>query len=173
MQTITITQDNAVKAFNNAAPAFRAVLTDLLGADTFKRTGTDWITNFRDVCEAKGKNVADYDVTAYLKPGDKVSVCINRLLLIAEVYNGDDWKADLSNTSQRKHYPYFNTIQDKDSPGGFRLSFNDSVYVSDYSLIGVRPYYKTDAISTHVGKLFISEYHQLAVYLNELLQSNC
>jgi len=95
---------------------------------------------FAELCAAKGKNEADYDVAAATTYAGKEAVFLKRLRLVACGYNGDK-KVNMADTGQRKWYHWFWIEKDHTVSGGFRLAFGGSI--SDYAdaFLGARPYF--------------------------------
>ena len=129
---LKLTKERAVEAYNKADKFGKDLLKNLLGNEVFVSINPmETVKTFADVCDAAGMNSADYEVKESWSPAEKVAMYLKRLKLIAKVFNGD-WKPNLADTTQEKHYPWFKILPGS-SPLGFRLSFNDSNYDHDNS----------------------------------------
>ena len=158
---LTLTKERAIEAYNKADKLGKDLLKNLLGKEVFVSINPmETVKNFVDVCEAEGVNCMDYEVRDSWTPAEKVTMYLKRLKLIAKVFNGD-WKPNIADTNQIKHYPWFKILPGS-GPLGFRLSFYDSFCDLDSSYLGARLYYKSEAISIYVGKQFLEEYEGLA-----------
>ena len=91
---------------------------------------------FAELCAAKGKNEADYDVAAATTYAGKEAVFLKRLRLVACGYNGDK-KVNMADTGQRKWYHWFWIEKDHTVSGGFRLAFDDSVFDAALAYLSV------------------------------------
>jgi len=167
---LIIDKDNAVKAFNEAEPGLKKVLSTLFGKEVLCQNPLEWVSSFADICQAAGEDEAQYIIPASATYKLAMDICQDKVDLIAKVLNGD-WVEDLADTSQRKHYPYFNIIVDKAAPGGFRLSFDVSAYDFDFSHFGVRPTYRDGKTSDFAGRTFVAEYQAFGQY-QKLYRSN-
>ncbi len=159
--TIEIKPDNLRLAWLKADDNGKLVLETLFGSELVKsdREPKEWVKTFGDVCMAAGVDEDDYALD-----GDdchyNVGMCLRRLKLIAQVFNGD-WRPSIANTGQPKYYPWFDIIKDEAAAGGFRLSYHGYDFVFSFTYLGARPYFKDADTAIHVGKLFIQEYEQL------------
>ena len=125
-----------------------------------KKPLTERLKTFEDVCKETQRNVADYAISKKASAKKRVSIRMDRIKLIAKAFNGKE-KIRLADTSQWKHYPCFWVIEDKDAPGGLRLSFFVSGVDRGSSFLGVRPYYVREEDSTYAGQQFLGEYEAL------------
>jgi len=114
--------------------------------------------DFAGLCAAKGKNEADYDLATATTYAGKAAIYLKRLKLIASGYNGGK-KVNLADTSQRKYYPWCWIEEDTEGSGGFRLSFDGSVYGFAGAFLGARHAAKTEALSDFMGRECIDLYH--------------
>ena|ERR1035437_5638890 len=112
-----------------------------------------FISDYEQACAKLNRSSALPDVSAYSEKKQKRLIADYKLETILEV-NNDGWEGNLADTNQKKWHPYFRIIADKDVPGGFRLSFNDSGCGCVSSLVGVRHACKNEELSNFMGKNF-------------------
>ena len=95
------------------------------------------IKSFEEACKAQGldpKKVLP-DVSAMPEQDQKAIIALAKMCIIQRSLNGD-WKADWSDGSQPKFYPWFDVNPDDNGPSGFGLSCNVYVCDSSFSFLG-------------------------------------
>lgn len=146
METLQVTKDNAVEAYNKGSEEQKELLRNLYGHQHFYRDPKDWVKTMADVYRAAGVSVAG------------IFNIEEREKLIMQVFNkrpdGTIWKADFSNPNQKK---WRIIVQAIPLPRGFRLAFNGSVYAYDCALLGCRLYLKDQETADHIGKYLLPE----------------
>lgn len=150
MDTLQVTRENALKAYNSANSELKTVLQNLLGEEVFKpKNIMDRVRSFEDACEVLGIS-SDYDLDIPDECGT-ASVAHYKLMIIAKALN-EGWKPNWKNSNEYKYYPWF------DFSSGSGLSFH--VYVLDHSdsLVGSRLCFKSRELAEYAGKQFIDLY---------------
>jgi hypothetical protein len=160
METLQITKENALKAYNAGCPDVKQVLSTLFGDKTFApQKITDRINGWDDILKISGANAKNYE----LRPGESADELAQRKIkLIASVYN-EGTVLDPSNTSQYKYYPWFYIVKDANKPSGFGLSSDGYVSWHSHSGVGVRLCFKSELLAIDAGKKFISIYEDLLI----------
>jgi len=110
-----------------------------------------FISNYEDACAKLGRSTELPDVSKWSPKLQRHLTALHKLDTLLEVNNAG-WEGDLANIEQKKWYPVFDIINDEDAPGGFRLSFFGSVYVSVNSDLGVRPACCSEELSDFMGR---------------------
>lgn len=151
METISITKANALKAYKSADKAIKTALENLLGAETFKKTGdiTDRIKTFEDACAELGVEIFE----TLGQPSDVVAY--RKLRIISEALN-EGWRPNWNDSNEYKYYPYFEYA----GSGFSHYSYDHSCARSG---VGSRLCFKTSKLAIYAGKQFIKEYND---YLN-------
>lgn len=162
---LTITRDKAKKAYNEADKNGKQLLSNLFGEGYFNEDKKTYVRTFADVCDEAGRDIGEFAVVEYWKPGEKAARHLSRLMLIAEVFN-EGWKPDMADTQQNKFYPWFNIVPDASKPSGFGLSFDAYVCGLSISSLGARPYFKDRETAIYVGKQFLQEFEGWAQQQN-------
>lgn len=157
MDTIQITKENAIKAYNGGCNDVKNALTNLFGAALFVQEKiTDKIKGFADILSISGIDSKTFD----LRPGETQDELAHRKIkLIAQVYN-EGTVLDAGNTGQYKYYPWFEIVKDASKPSGFGLSCHDYVYWSTDTDVGSRLCFKSGALAADAGKKFLDIYEQ-------------
>jgi len=160
-KTITILEDNAVKAYKEGTPEIRKMLTILCPAGIFKASPKrDYIDTFELVCQDAGMDIADYEISDGMTYKEKWTKDLDALMLLEKVFNVRPInRADIS---ENKWYPWHNVVKDGKEPAGFRLSFDDCLFVSSLAGIGARPEFLEEADSKHAGITFMWLYQRFA-----------
>ncbi len=121
MQTIEITKDNAIAAYNAADKNGKKLLAALLGEKNLLQKITDRVKTFEDAIEVVGgvsenvKILLDYNGA---DPDMISSQAHMKLTIIARALN-EGWQPDWSDRSQYKYIPWF------EHKAGFGLSYGD------------------------------------------------
>ena len=99
-----------------------------------------------------------FSVTTYSevckKLNKKKETCPYKQIKDLEKFFNEDWKKEIYNTSQYKYYPYFYIR-------GGSLVFSGSGCGTSF-FCGFVGLFKSEKISIHVGKYFISIYQEIA-----------
>lgn len=154
MEKLEVLKQNAIKAFKNANAEGKKILSNLFGEDVFSSKIENTKT-FEEVCDFMAVN--PNDIIPYKNPVNSFQKGINafaKLTFIADAFNGE-WKADWSNTNQKKWYPYF------DMSSGFRFCDTDFNSDDTGTDVGSRLCFRDDETAKNVGKTFISLYEEL------------
>jgi len=150
METLQITKENAIKAYNAGCPDVKNSLSILFGADTFKpKSIMDRVKTFEDACGV-------LDIT----PANQVSVTIDgamnqdaksiqaycKLIIIARALN-EGWKPNWDNGNEKKYWPWFNMSSSGLSCSGHGCDFS-------YSSVGSRLCFKNRELAEYAAKQF-------------------
>jgi hypothetical protein len=160
METLQITKENALKAYNSGCADVKKVLENLFDPKTFRPEKiTDRVKGWDDILTISGANAKDYE----LRPGESMDELAQRKIkLIAKVYN-EGTVLDAGNTSQYKYYPWFEIVKDTAKPSGFGLSYNVYGIWLSSSPVGVRLCFKTSDLAMDAGKKFLKIYEDLLI----------
>lgn len=104
MNTLEVTKENALKAYDGADKKGKALLTNLLGEKVFQRNIRERIKTFEDVCKEMGKDPKDYNYSGN-DPDDFAANALRMWLLILRCFN-EGKEADWSDSSQYKYAPW-------------------------------------------------------------------
>ena len=154
---LKMTEENARRHYPSASPELKALLEDTFGKKFFSAKIIDRVQSFEDACREKGCD--PLTVLPYRLPSNDFEKALNALAkawIIIEVIN-EDWKADLSNTSQSKYYPWF------EQKPGFGLSYHVCVDWYSFTICGVRFALATAEKAIYVGKQFIDIYQEFSI----------
>jgi hypothetical protein len=149
MKPIEITPENANKAFNAADEKGKALLTALLGEETFKAKSKARIETFEEALEQFNIDKTEFENSCKGLTTDEVAY--RKIKLIAKALN-QGWTPDWDNDNEYKYYPYFNM----QSGVGFSHSGYD--YRGTCTDVGSRLCYKSSDLATYAGKQFESIY---------------
>jgi hypothetical protein len=148
METLQITKQNAIKAFNEGCSDVKAVLSNLFGKETFVPANVmDRIKTAEDAFAIKG--ISFGDIVNNSDTQDEIAYKI--LKVIVEVLN-EGWVPDWKNSSQYKYYPWF------DMSSGSGLSYDVYDYQYSDSDVGSRLCFKSRELAEYAGKQFIKLY---------------
>ena len=158
METLNIEKKNAQNAFKKANKEVKALLVELFGEKTFSEKITDRVKTFEDAWELV-EVTSNQDILLKYngQDGDMLAAQAHlKLSIIAKALN-EGWKPDWTNSSEYKHYPYFNMTS------GFGLSCHDYVFTNSYSFIGSRLCFKTAELAKYAGTQFEAIYKDLFI----------
>lgn len=110
---------------------------------------TDRIKTFDDVLNELKTTKAKFDNSSLNLSIDEIAY--RKLKMIAQVLN-EGWTPNYDNSSEWKWYPYFNMSS------GFGFSY--SAYGHEYTLVGARLVYKSEALSNYAGRQFEDIYKE-------------
>lgn len=107
-KTLEITEEQAKKLYFEASENFKEVLESNFGKTTFLKNFQDAVKTYYDACEIIGEKPIDEQHLMDCGLG-KSEIAFMKLKTIFKAANkmNNDWKADYSNSSQYKYYPYF------------------------------------------------------------------
>ena len=154
---LQISEENAMKHYPSAQPDMKAALEDTFGKKFFSTKIIDRVQSFEDACREKGCD--PLTVLPYRSPSNDFEKALNALAkiwIIIEVIN-EGWKAELSNTSQSKYYPWF------EQKPGFGLSYSVCACWYTTTCCGVRFALATAEKAVYVGKQFIDIYQEFSI----------
>jgi hypothetical protein len=157
MQQLTISHENALKAYNAADKKGKELLELLFDKKNFNVKITDRIKTFEDALDMV--EVSDETSTLLSYNGtDKdmqASQAFLKLTIIARALN-EGWAPDWSNSNQYKYYPWF-----KYSGSGFRFNGTLFDFTTTYSTGGSRLCFHSEELAIYAGNQFIDLYNQL------------
>lgn len=159
-RTLQITEENALKAFNDGCDDVKKVLSNLFGEKTFKpKNISDEIHGWNDILRLSGANADDYKQ----RPGETMDeLAYRQVKLIAKVYN-QGATLDAGNTNQHKYYPWHKIVKDSSKPSGFGLSYFSCDLWHTTSTVGVRLCFVREQDAIDAGKKFIEIYENLKI----------
>lgn len=146
MQTLQITEKNAIAAYGKGTKEHKALLISLFGEDVFNRKITDVIKTFEDALEYSSLTKEQFDVLYGTSPQ---SQAFGMLHLIAEALN-EGWKPNWDDDDQIKYYPWF----DLSDP----FSFRSVDLISQGSAVGSRLCFKSSDLAEYAGTQFLDIY---------------
>lgn len=152
--TIEITKDSAVKAYENASAKGKKLLEDLLGKKHFQKSILERIKNFDDVLTELEISKTDFEFAS--KGLTKDEIAYREVKLIAEALN-EGWQPDWTNSSEAKYYPWFTM----GSPSGVGFSYDGCGHWRSHSGVGSRLCYRSKELAEYAGKQFLSIYKEL------------
>jgi hypothetical protein len=160
METLQITKENALKAYNSGCPDVKKVLENLFDPKTFvQQKIADRVSGWNDIIVISKADPKDYT----LRPGESDDeLAYRQAKLIAFVYN-EGSILDAGNTNQYKYYPWHKIEKDSSKPSGFGLSCGGCGLWDSGSRVGVRLCFKKESDAIDAGKKFIDIYERLKI----------
>ena len=187
-QNLTISRDNALKAYKSADKSQKYLLELLFGADTFKQPQDvrERIKTFEDACNELGEehpfvllyNVFDEEIASQsMHDSDKDVVIYLKLRIITAALN-EGWEPQFTEDEYR-YYPWFALFTHKEidkmsdddkslvvvrafsnSVANGGLAFADASNVSSYSYgyYGSRLAFRTRELADYAGRQFVELY---------------
>jgi hypothetical protein len=153
METLNISKDNALKAFNEGCSDVKKVLNNLFGPETFRpKNIMDQVKTYEDACKLLG--IDPQERLPFEDPGSKDDAAINayaKIFIISKALN-EEWTPDWKNSSQPKYYPWF------DMQAGSGFSYDGCVNSRSGSCVGSRLCFKSRELAEYAGKQFLSIY---------------
>lgn len=159
-QNLTISRDNALKAYKSADKSQKYLLEILFGADTFKQPQDvrERIKTFEDACNELGEehpfvllyNVFDEEIASQsMHDSDKDVVIYLKLRIITAALN-EGWEPQFTEDEYR-YYPWFALFTQKEI---------DKMSDDDKSRVVGRAYYNSNAFGglAYAGASFASSY---------------
>lgn len=151
MNTLDITKEKALTAYEHAKPSGKKLLEDLFGKSIFQKKVIERIKNFDDVLQENGIDKAEfYDLQKVLTPDE---FAYKQIKLIAKTLN-EGWLPDWKNGKSDKYYPWF--VMGSPSGGGFSLDDYDCWYTG--SAVGSRLCFKSSELAKYAGTTFLEIY---------------
>lgn len=155
MKTVSITEANALKAYEEASDKVKKLLEDLIGKEFFQRNIMDRVKTFEDACaieepSANMKILLDYNG---VDQDMLAAQAFAKLSHIRKVLN-EGWVPDWTNSSEYKYYPWFK------HEAGFGLSYGGCDLSNSYSSVGSRLCFKNRELAEYAGKQFKEIYNQ-------------
>lgn len=152
-KTLKITEEQAKKLYLEASANLKEILESNFGKTTFLKNFQDAVKTYYDACEIIGEKPIDEQHLMDCGLG-KSEIAFMKLKTIFKAANkmNNDWKADYSNSSQYKYYPYFVWRS-----SGFRYLGTD--YARTYARTGSRLCCGTFDDAEYIGKKFEDLYN--------------
>lgn len=126
---------------------FKKIFKGFLGEDKLG------VTDYATVCKMLKRKVLTIKDFAFLPENQRKKALHQHMVMNLEDFFNEGWIPDWTNSSERKHYPWFER-----RTGGW--VFFGSGYFGSYSY-GQAGFYKTSEISDHIGKYFLEVYKPL------------
>lgn len=160
-ETLQISKENAVKAFDQANEKGKQLLSNLFGKKTFLKDVCERIQNWDDILAEHGITQSQFDEQCKGLPEDEIGY--KEVKLIVEAYN-EGWVPDYDNHHQPKFEPRF--IREKGSPSGSGFSYYGFVHWASGSgsAVGSRLVFRDPKILRHAAEHFIDLHKIWAVY---------
>jgi hypothetical protein len=155
-QTLEVTKQNAIQAYNEADSKGKELLENLYGKEVFNQKITDRVKSFEDALELYSKKIEPVlsnllNYTGYNK--EVISAqATEKLKIIISVLN-EDWTPDWDNSNQYKYYPYFDMSNNT-------LVFSHCFSWHTYSYVSSRLCLRSKELAEYCGKQFIDLYKQ-------------
>ena len=156
METLEISKENAIKAYEVASDKTKKVLQNLFGEKVFVKEITDRVKTFEDALEVVGETAEQFKERTQYDSVDEVAY--KKVKVIAQALN-EGWVPDWTNTNEGKYYCWFKYVG-----SGVGFSFNGYYFVLSFSLVGSRLVFKTRPLAEYAAKQFQSIYNQLLKY---------
>lgn len=154
METLLISKDNALVAYQAATSKQKALLSNLFGEKVFKKSVKDRVKSYQDACEDLGiEPLKLTDFSGLPESDQKHAYASHKLTIIIRALN-EGWIPDYSNVNEPKYYGYF-----KYSGSGSGFSYDGCAYDDAYSGVGARLSLKSRDLAEYAGKQFIKEYN--------------
>jgi hypothetical protein len=154
METIQITKERAIKAYENAGQKGKKLLEDLIGKKELLKNVQDRILSFDDVLKDLGIDKDQFAKSCETLTADEVAY--RQAKLIAQALN-EGWTPDWNNENEIKYLPWFNM----GSASGVGFSYDGcGGWVSD-SVVGSLLCYRSKELAEYAGNQFLSIYKEL------------
>lgn len=153
METLNVTKENAIKAFQSADRKGRKLLQNLFGEKTFIADIKERIKTFDDV-------LAEANVS-----GEGLN-SLDRLILIHRVFQqGKEYEPH--NPNQKKWFPVFDLIKSSSNPSGFRFGGSYYSFTHSYSVLGSLLWLPDEETADYVAKTFENDFKNVILGKNE------
>jgi hypothetical protein len=153
-ETIEIKKANAITAYKNADKSGKKLIADLVGEKNLITDIRERVKTFEDACEVNGED-ADSLIDKWARSGDSVDEIANKKLKRIAKALQQGWKADYSDGSQRKWYPWF--VWERK---GFRFSDSHCAYGRANTTVGPRLCFATEELARYFGEQFIEIHNE-------------
>jgi hypothetical protein len=155
MKTLQIDEKKALSLYSSASEEFKAMLEDSFGLKFFKKDIRDRVKSYEDACrELKLDPASLPDVSDCPDEDKEAMIAYYMLSIIARALN-EGWKPDWLNSSEYKHYPWFDYDR---SASGFVFSHTNCAGTgTDF---GSRLCFKTRDLAEYAGKQFCELYNK-------------
>jgi hypothetical protein len=158
METINISPQNVIKAYNQAENAdVKQVLENLFGADAVKpKDMRERINDWDDILIITGALAQDF----HLRRGETDDeLAYRQAKQIAFAYNGNK----VASLEEYRYYPWANLVKDSSKPSGFALSCDGCVDWDTDSRVGVRLCFSKSDHAKDAFKKFTPIYERLQI----------
>ena len=155
MENLTITKENAIKAYDAAGKKTQEVLANLLGRAVFLKDVKDRIKTFEDALQTVGDTLENFNKRTALDSADEKAY--KQVKVIVAALN-EGWKPNWDDSNEYKYYPWF-----KLSSSGVGFSSYGFIFGSSYSVVGSRLVFKSRELAEYAGKQFLAEYRGFMV----------
>ena len=153
METLNVTKENAIKAFQSADRKGRKLLQNLFGEKTFITDIKERVKTFDDV-------LAEANVR-----GEGLN-SLDRLILIHRVFQ--QGKAyEPHNPNQKKWFPVFDLIKSSSNPSGFRFFRSFYTGTGTDSVLGSLLWLPDKETADYVATIFEDEFKNVILGKNE------
>lgn len=161
METLTISKENALAAYEKATPKRKKLLSDLLGKKVFQKNVLDRIKTYEDACEDQGITPLDQTDFLFLPAVDqKHAFASHKINTIIRSLN-EGWMPDFGNTSEYKYYVWY-----KWAGSGSGFAYDGYGYGHGRSFVGARLHFKTRELAQYFAKQFIKEVNEYFIIEN-------
>jgi hypothetical protein len=155
MNTVQISKENALKAYNEGCSDVKKVLSNLFGKEFFTpKNIIDRVKSFEDACAITGEDPNDVKFTS----GKPHRIALEKLEVIAHALR-NGVVLSYANSNQKKWYPYF--VWDQSGGGGFRFYGTGYVFTYSFTHVGSRLCVDTEEKAKYLGTHFISLYNAM------------
>lgn len=155
METLEISKENALKAFNEASEKDKDFLKDLFGKKVFVSNIMEAITSFEDALEYTGETPEQFHERTINDTDDEKAY--KELKIIAFALN-EGKHMDYKNTNEYKYYPWFYS-----AGSGSGFAYFGYRYDGVCSFVGARLCVDSSAKAKYMGTQFLSIYNR---YIN-------
>jgi hypothetical protein len=155
METLEISKENALAAYNKGSKPEKVLLENLFGKQAFVKNVMESVKTVKDACSLLDLKKSDYE--SGLTSEDRKSVeAYQKLIIIIRALNGG-WEPDWENSNERKWYPWFQV------KSGFGFSFTGYGYTRASTIVGSRLCFKSEELAEYAGKQFEEIYKEYLI----------
>lgn len=146
MKNLQISEVNARKLYQTAAPEFKQTLEDTFGKAFFSQSITERVKTYEDACAELGEMPVDDN--AMLAAGfTEDEITYRKLKTITKALN-EGWYPDWSDGNEKKWMPWFK------ASSGFAFDVTDYCYSYASAGCASRLCFKTEALAEYAGRQF-------------------
>lgn len=161
METLSISKENALTAYEKATPKRKKLLSDLFGKKVFQKNILERIKTYEDACEDQGITPLDLSDFLFLPEIDqKHSFAAHKVNTIIRSLN-EGWTPDFNNSSEPKYYVWY-----KWAGSGSGFSSYGCGYDHVLSDVGARLHFKTRELAQYFATQFIKEVNEYFIIEN-------